>query len=133
MVISRDEFNEKYNTDIKELRRDLYAIGLCDGVVNVYNDDRKMWYEVMPQWSHIIKVALGFTKIRKFYFIFCSSDGYMEEQRHEDPSAYSISHSKRWIVCNSAPINIPYTIATPDRHVLHLCETYHYQIGRAHV
>jgi hypothetical protein len=140
ICISREEFNIKFNTDIAILPKSLYVVGLSNSETYIYNDARNMWYEIMPQWRHILNVALTFTNYRKFYFIVSSNDGYLEEidtSKRTNPqkmvegeelkeNCYPVWHSKRWIFCNSAPLNIPYTIGMADRHVLHLCELYHH-------
>ena len=137
------EFNRIFDTDITVLPEDLYAIGLDTDKVYTYNEKNSHWYEILPQWRHIISVALSFTKVRKFYCIVCSNDGYLEDYDTElrvkpqrmltdkdtlNPECYPVWHSKRYIACNSSPKNVPYVIDMIDRHAIHICELYnHYR------
>lgn len=86
-AISREEFNQKFNTDIVILPSNIFAAGLNNGEFLMYNTEYSHYHESIQQIKHVISVYL--TKhhnnssnetntIPPFYFLFCGDDGYME-------------------------------------------------------
>lgn len=144
--LSREDFNLRFNTDIVYLPRELYAIGLDNNKVFMYNDFFADYFEMLASVKHIICTALTFTSYQKFYFIFDARDGYIEDSHYynnrynpyivgveefkhkhgielSDPTVYPIWHSKRYIFAMSNQCNIPYTIGIPDKHFFY-CNLY---------
>lgn len=77
--ISRNEFNEKFQTDLVHLPSNMFAVGMKWGEAFMYHDSygKYPWtYETSLSIHHIISVA--YLKPRTFCFLFCGHDGYME-------------------------------------------------------
>jgi len=143
--ISREDFNTKFSTDIVSLPRELYAIGLENNTVFLYNDFCADYFDIIKVVSHIIRTALTFTRYRKFYFIISVHDGYLEYHYFsnrceaykvgvdefkdkvsimiDNPNTYPEWHSKRYIFAMSNWRGVPYTIDVPDRHFFY-CNLY---------
>jgi len=141
----REEFNTHFSTDIVCLPKELYAIGLDNDKVYMYNHFYADYYEILQTVQHIICTALTFTPYRKFYFLFSAKDGYLEDHFYtnrtepyivgvdefknkkeitlSDPTIYPVWHSKRYICAMANQKGIPYTISVPDKHVFY-CDLY---------
>ena len=76
--ISREEFNRDFSTDIVVLPKSLYAVGLQNGSIYMYNQDYNTYFMIEECIKHILQVALTFTNYNRFYFIISAYDGYME-------------------------------------------------------
>ena len=143
--ISRDDFNTKFSSDIVSLPRELYAFGIENNTVFLYNDFCADYFDIIKVASHIIRTALTFTRYRKFYFIISVHDGYLEYHYYsnrcepykvevdefkdkvsimlDNPHIYPEWHSKRYILGMSNWRGVPYTIDVPDRHFFY-CNLY---------
>jgi len=143
--LSREEFNTTFSSDIVSLPRELYAFGLDNRKLFMYNDFCADYYDIIQVVRHIIRTALTFTRYHKFYFIISVHDGYFEHHYYNDryepykvnddefknkeiilvdnPDVYPVWHSKRYIFAMSNWQKLPYTIDIPDRHFFY-CNLY---------
>ena len=140
---TRNEFNKLFNSNIRMLPHDLYAVGVFDpSTIMVYNETFQSYYDIYHPIQHIVNVAVQNQKY-PVYFLISSNDGYNENTYYEpdclnwtgagDSSAigrngtfagrsgasgreYPIYYSKRFILCQSSHQDFPYTINIPDRH-----------------
>jgi hypothetical protein len=137
-AIDRHQFNQMFQADIVCLPVELYAVGLNNNIIYMYNEAFSHYHEILPSIQHIISVALTFTSYHRFYFIICGYDGYMQnhylsnraipiqikEFEHKNKSnvvmkleeTYPIFHRKKWILAPTNHWNFPYTIDIIDRH-----------------
>ena len=144
--ISREEFNIRFSSNIVTLPRNLYAAGLDNGTLYMYNDYFADYWEVLMLIQHIVSVAITFTEKHHFYFIVCVSDGYIEGDYQSDrtipravgdteyvgkpfisiydPKEFPLFHSKKYVLANSVQRGTPYAIPIPDRHYFY-CNYYH--------
>ena len=145
-AISRAEFNGLFGSDIVTLPECLYATGIRDGVVYMYNESYSHYYEIIHSIKHILRVAITYRKNPHFYFITCWTDGYLEwhypgvrdqplrigdtqmagekwiHLSQED--TYPVFHSREWILGQSVQKGLAKTLAIPDRHYFY-CNLYH--------
>jgi hypothetical protein len=145
--ISRTEFNIAFDTDLVMLSHNLYAFGVKDKQIFIYNEKYASYNEMIFSANFILKCI--FTYLEKetpIYFILCSDDGYLEKHYFEknrniprkieeeefrdfqkpnmkNVSEYPIFHKKKWIMGHSCLRNVPYTIGIPDRHFFY-CNLY---------
>jgi hypothetical protein len=140
--ISLQEFNTLFNSDIVVLPKMLYAVGVKDGVMYMYNECFSHYYEIIHQISFLISVILT-KNLDTNYYIFAGNDGYLEGQYHSDrlvprkiadkeylgnnvalnEDEYPVLHSKKYILTQSQPNIISYAIGVPDRHYFY-CNLY---------
>ena len=142
----RETFNQLFKTDIVCLPPELYAVGLHDKTIFMYNSQYASYFEIIRCIFHIIKVAMTFTKHDHFYFIISSQDGYMMHNylnnrttpkrvlEHEytdgktqiimeNDNEYPVFHSGLYILGQSTHIGFPYALGIPDRHYFY-CDLY---------
>ena len=144
-AISRQDFNTRFNTDIVVLPHVLYAVGIQDGVVYMYNEQYADYYEIIHTVNHINSVILTHNLSKTFYYIICACDGYMEDQylsertiprligeteyankrlaTLENPKEYAILHKNNYILGMSVHLNLPFAYGVPDRHYFY-CNLY---------
>jgi hypothetical protein len=147
-AISRQEFNSMFDTDIVMLPHNLYAFGVKEDKVYIYNEKYGSYYEMIHSTKFILKVLMTYmdTSQKNYHFIICSDDGYyekhfMEENRDtprrigeeefrgfqkpilENPREYPVFYKKKWIWGQSILKHIPYSIGIPDRHFFY-CNLY---------
>jgi hypothetical protein len=148
--ISKTDFNDKFNTDLVILPAQLYAVGIANNIVYMYNEKYIMFHEIMKSINHILRTYLTYRNrdiSKKFYFIICAADGYMEyhypserniprmigetEYQNKDivtldsPSEYAVFSNKiKYILAQSYQSGTPNIIGIPDRHYFY-CNLYH--------
>jgi len=93
IAISRQKFNEMFKTDIVTLPALLYAVGVKDGVVYMYNEPYSYYNEIIHQINNLLSVYLTRAQNNTStstnnisnpcpYFIICAGDGYPENHYH---------------------------------------------------
>lgn len=139
--ISRKEFNTIFDTDIVTLPHSIYAIGLNNGKMYLYNEKYDNYYCIIRSIRLILKTAILYTKYTKFYFLICCKDGYMMHHYNDEryimkeigeteckeqtfvsvsnPSEYPIFHKNKYVLGQSNKKNMPYAIDIVDRHYLY--------------
>jgi hypothetical protein len=148
--ISKTDFNDKFNTDLVTLPAQLYAVGIANNIVYMYNEKYIMFHEIMKSINHILRTYLTYRNrdvSKKFYFIICAADGYMEyhypseriiprmigetEYQNKDivildsPLEYAVFGNKiKYILAQSYQSGTPNIIGIPDRHYFY-CNLYH--------
>lgn len=148
--ISRTGFNELFTTDLVTLPAQLYAVGISNNIVYMYNEKYIMFHEVMKSINHILRTYLTYRNqdiSTPFYFIICAADGYMEyhypserkvprmivetEYQNKDivalenPDEYAVfSNKMKYILAQSYQSSTPNVIGIPDRHYFY-CNLYH--------
>jgi hypothetical protein len=149
--ISREDFNRLFNTDLVTLPAQLYAVGILNNTVYMYNEKYIMFHEIMKSINHILRTYLTYrcqiNNDKPFYFIICAADGYMEyhypserriqrlieetEYQNKDivtletPHEYAVfSNKMKYILAQSYQSSTPNVIGIPDRHYFY-CNLYH--------
>lgn len=148
--ISKTDFNNLFNTDLVTLPAQLYAVGIMNNTVYMYNEKYIMFHEIMRSINHILRTYLTYRNqdmSKRFYFIICAADGYMEyhypserniprmigetEYQNKDivtldsPSEYAVFSNKiKYILAQSYQSGTPNIIGIPDRHYFY-CNLYH--------
>jgi len=148
--VLREDFNRLFNTDLVSLPAQLYAVGISNNIVYMYNEKYIMFHEVMKSINHILRAYLTYRNqdiSKKFYFIICAADGYMEyhysserkvpriiEETEflgkdivtlETPDEYAVfSNKTKYILAQSYQSGTPNVIGIPDRHYFY-CNLYH--------
>jgi hypothetical protein len=146
--ISRRMFNQVFQTDIKALPRNLFAVGLRNGSIYMYNETYECFFMIELTLRHIIRTAL-YAKFRKTYFIISAHDGYLEHHYLSDRTVplvvgdtewkdalyvqvadniYPVFYSRKWILAQSTHRGTPMCIDMPDRYYFYLN---HYNIYRS--
>lgn len=139
--ISRQEFNDQFNTDIVVLPYSMYAIGYKNGNIYTYSEKYHLYWEIFHSFQFLIRVA-RMTKPNKdlaFYFIIAANDGYMEKAYYstirtqpykvgdkeceevylfEPPenTQYSVFHSKKYVLGQCVHKKLPYAVPMVDRN-----------------
>jgi hypothetical protein len=136
--ISREEFNRDFSTDIVVLPKSMYAVGLQNGSIYMYNQDYHTYFMIEECIKHILQVALTFTNYDRFYFIISAYDGYMEghynhvrtvekqigDNEYENRMTielpnldeYAILHKNKWVISQANHKGMPYVLDIVDRH-----------------
>ena len=144
--ISRDKFNEYFNTDIVHLPSSMFAIGMKNGGAYQYHDSYGGYpwtYEINRTIDFIIYAAFDKTPgktPRDFYCLVCGLDGYIEacypSQRNVpkmvgqneyhghslinaynyESNEYPVFHKQKYVLAQSTHPDTAYTIALPDRY-----------------
>lgn len=148
--ISKTNFNELFSTDLVTLPAQLYAVGITNNIVYMYNEKYIMFHEVMKSINHILRTYLTYrnkASSNSFYFIICAADGYMEyhypseriiprmigetEYQNKDivtlenRDEYAVFSDKmKYILTQSYQSGTPNVIGIPDRHYFY-CNLYH--------
>jgi len=145
-AISRQEFNEKFNTELVTLPSNIFATGLQNGEVFMYNTEYGHYHESIQQIKHVISVMLTKNLTEPRYFLFCGDDGYMEGHYLErrtipryigedeyvghrkviltNPEEYPVLHRNKYVLTQSQHLYLPYAIGIADRHYFY-CNLYH--------
>lgn len=144
-AISRQEFNKIFSTDIVVLPSLIFAVGLVDQTVYMYNEKYSHYSEIIHQIKHLISVALSENIQSKLYFVVCAADGYPESHyyysnRHIpkianemeyqgkamvqlNPDEYAVLHKNKYILTQSQHRDMPYSVGIYDRHYFY-CNLY---------
>lgn len=140
--ISRQAFNRLFNTSIVHLPKTLFAVGVKNGCVYMYNDTYKHLYMIELSIKHLVGVGLQSAEFRQFYFIICAYDGYLESnylaprtRSHKvgeeelagqnnfplpSPDVYPVFHPDEYILAQSHLLTTPNAINVPDRYYFYL-------------
>lgn len=142
-IISREDFNKRFDTNIVVLPFNLFAIGYDDN--NIYMIQKDTTKENYNLWLTYISdnfIPYISTKIHpnlscsKYYFLYCCYDGYGERialdndinyynasenefENHDEINSRSVSsfpllHYKKYILANSSRKKEKYTLSVPD-------------------
>ena len=145
-MISREEFNTKFDTDVVVLPYSMFAIGKCEeGTIYMYHQSAGSrsgeFNNVRAPCDHLWRVAAGMAVLdgKSFYMVISSNDGYLEKVFHSSnrtvarqigetecqglhvPPAcgeneYPVFHKQQTVFAQSIHIGLPHTVAIPDRH-----------------
>lgn len=149
--ISKIHFNEIFkDANIRTLPTSLFAVGLKNKELYIYNEDYSRYGNIREPIYHIIRVALYYG-YDNFYFVISSADGYMEGVYHSsvrsnykevllnenihlycptDENEIPVFHDKVTILAQSCHVGLPHTINIVDRHyfyhnLYHSFESFH--------
>lgn len=148
--LSRTTFNRVFQTDIKALPHNLFAVGIRNGEVYMYNETYQFLFMIELTLRHIIRVVLHSKLFKEAYFIVCAYDGYLEHHylsrrtrprlvsdiefkdanyvTVDDDDVYPVFHSDQWILAQSTQRGVPFCADMPDRYYFCL---YHYNMYRS--
>ena len=141
--ISRQEFNQRFDAELVTLPTSLFAVGVHDGALYLYNEGYhpSQYQCILEPLRHLARVAFqaGMDNGAGVYFVVSCTDGYLEEnywdpQRNvevvvgEDEcrglytycprstSEYPVFHKHKYILAQSNHVGCPYTLDIVDRH-----------------
>lgn len=134
--ISREEFNQIFNTDIVHLPSNLFAVGKKYGIVYQYHDSYGGYpwdYEINLSIDHIVSCM-----VEDMYCVVCAYDGYIEGiypskrnvpriiekdkyigKSHVEVTGehdFPVLHRGMYILGQSVHPDISYTLPIPDRY-----------------
>jgi hypothetical protein len=140
--ISRNMFNQMFETDVVTLPANLFAVGVKNGNVYLYNEGYELLYQIELTIKNIVCVALSKSLFSKFYFVICAEDGYMEHHypsarnqpkqiaenefagkkyvTMENPAEFAVLHSNKYVLAQNNQVGTAYTFAMPDRYYFYL-------------
>ena len=140
--ISRSSFNRLFNADIVRLPKSLFAVGVKNGCVYMYNEGYEHLYMIELTLKNLIGVALQNRVLREFYFVISAYDGYLEgnyvaprtkahrygenelaeKNNIELPTteSYPLLHSDLFVLAQSHQKTTPYAINVPDRYYFYM-------------
>jgi hypothetical protein len=140
--LSRADFNKLFDTDIVELPKNMFAVGVYKNNVYLYNQTYEFYYMIELTVRHMVGVALQMNIYKKIHWLICSYDGYMEGHylsRRFNPKAieenackdmnmlimresntFPVFYKEKWVVAQSNQHHVPYTIDIPDRYYFYL-------------
>ena len=140
--IKRNQFNKLFNTDIIVLPKNLYAVGINDGNVYIYNENYETLFMIIYAIKHIVAVNETKKLFKKFYFVINASDGYMEnnyqssryngkeigefdfkdnlEVKLENENEFAIMHKEKYILAQANQNSVANVIDVPDRYYFYL-------------
>ena len=136
--ISREKFNELFDTDVVVLPHFLFAVGIKNKNVYMYNETYEFLYMIELTINSILSVALTQNTLRMFYFVINAGDGYME---HHYPAIrnsprrileneyigkkqvemisdheYPVLHKDEYVLAQSIHPLVKNTVDVPDRY-----------------
>lgn len=137
--ILRETFNDQFSTDIVVLPSNLFAVGIQDECVFIYNEDMwKSFDNIKEPIIHIARVIMEYKLYRKCHFIICADDGYLEKHflklrneprliqeyeycgKHaitmENDQEYAVLYDQKWVLAQSSHKEMPWCINIIDRH-----------------
>jgi hypothetical protein len=138
--IDRKTFNKLFNTNIIILPTSLYAVGLIDKWAYIYGEDYSNMHMIELTINHILSVNSPY---RKFHFIICAHDGYLEENYYgsrvypkllekescknisrcvlkDDLSSYPVYYNNKYVLAMCNMPGVAYTLTVPDRYYFYL-------------
>jgi hypothetical protein len=140
--ISRQKFNDLFETNIVELPKNMYAFGVKDGDVYLYNATFEHYYMIELLVRHLLGVLLGKRIYRTFHTLLCAYDGYLEGHylsrrfapqtigeseckdvtmiKMEAENTYPVFYKEKWVIAQSNQQHVPYTVDMPDRYYFYL-------------
>ena len=140
--ISRKMFNELFKSDIVTLPVNLFAVGVKNGNVYMYNEGYELLYQIELTIKNIVMVALARSTLAEFYFVICAEDGYMEHHypavrdqpkqidengfagqrfvKMEEPNTFAVLHSNKYVLAQNNQAGTAFTAAMPDRYYFYL-------------
>jgi hypothetical protein len=136
--LSRAMFNKLFNANIKALPHNLFALGIRNNNVYIYNETYDFLFMIELTLRHIVGTVLHHKLFREVYFIVCAYDGYLEhhyptnrtnprevgELEFKDKkyvtvdadNEYPVFHKDKWILAQSTKRGVPFCADMPDRY-----------------
>ena len=136
--ISRSSFNKLFDTDIIQLPTSLFAVGVKNGLVYIYNETYEQLYMIDLSIRHIVGTFIADKIYSSCYFIICATDGFLEGHYVQgkngevpgescissgnnqlvlkDPSKFPVLYKDRFVLAQSHQITTPNAICVPDRY-----------------
>jgi len=135
--ITFEEFNERFDSQIITLTKEMMAVGVDNNQWYIYFFDRPEIVNSIPIINYFKSHIHPVLNVNKYYFILYKNDGlregllYHEELmpivpkekeyddlflRETDNKTYPLLHKKKYIFTYSGYKNDPIAILTPDRH-----------------
>jgi hypothetical protein len=159
--LTREIFNQEFQTDLVILPSNIYAVGVKDGKMYMYNERYENYYCIIHQIKHIVQIAMTYD-YPPFYFLIESGDGYMQDHYLEvrtiprqiqetecldkrtvsldlldHSQEYPIFHHRKYILTQSSHKHTPYLLDIPDKHyfyhnLYHSFRSFHQGIPFSH-
>jgi hypothetical protein len=141
IFVSRQVFNRLFKSDIVQLPKNIFAVGVRRGLLYLYSESNDYLYMIELTIKTLISVALSKKLFREFYFLICASDGFMEHQYGSTPrtkcrtigdvemagkdhfltineNEFPIFHKGLYVLGQSVQKLSPYAISVVDRYYL---------------
>ena len=142
-MISREVFNEIFDTDIVTLPSSMFAIGCESGRIYMYHEGNGIksdeFKNIKEPCTHLLRVWNGMKLETPVYYIISSTDGFMESVYHSNyrtiprivgeyeclgkylpvecgTAEYLVFHKHKIVLGQSIHKGMPYAIGVPDRH-----------------
>jgi hypothetical protein len=136
--ISRNKFNQIFSSELVILPFYLFAVGIKNGIVYIYNESYDNLYMIDHTINSILSVALTKNQLKIFYFVISAGDGYMENNFNSirdvprkikedefkgekdvkltEDSEYAVFHKDEYILGQSIQPTVSKCINVPDRY-----------------
>jgi hypothetical protein len=142
--ISRSKFNSLFDAKLVTLPENMFAVGLIGNWAYIYNETYKEYHMIELTIKHILLVAVTEDLYRKFYFVICAHDGYLEshylsETGRNKPKVigedeykgkmrvlmdkeneYPVFHKDEYVLGMAIQNKVDKAIAVPDRYYFYL-------------
>jgi hypothetical protein len=140
--ISRENFNKKFKSEVVTLPLNLFAVGVKDELVYLYNETFEMLYMIELTIANIVNTLIEQKIYKKCHFVICATDGYME--RHypttrnvpiqigendalnkkevimEESNTYPVFYDNKYIFAQNNQKGVENTINVPDRYYFYM-------------
>lgn len=142
--ISRSKFNSLFDASLVTLPENMFAVGLKGQWAYIYNETYREYHMIELTIHHILSVAVTEDLYRKFYFVICAHDGYLEEHYLSQPGRnkakligetectgkmrilmkeedeYPVFHKNEYVLGMAVQNKVKKVIAVPDRYYFYL-------------
>jgi len=140
--ISRASFNKKFNSGLVKLPINLFAVGLINDLVYMYNETNEMLYMIELTISKIVNTVIEQKLYNKLYFVICATDGYLEGHfpsvrnvpfqigendatdkktiKMEVSNTYPVFYNNNFIFAQNNQNGVVNTINLPDRYYFYM-------------
>ena len=140
--ITKKSFNRIFDADVVTLPLNLFAVGVKNGNVYIYNETYEMLYMIELTIANVVNSAINDNVLRKFHFVICASDGYMEhhypsirnkpqvigdtemngvkEIKMSQPDTYPVFSNTKFVLAQNNQTGVSNTINLPDRYFFYM-------------
>ena len=140
--ITKKSFNRIFDANVVTLPLNLFAVGVKNGNVYIYNETFEMLYMIELSIANIVNTSINNKIFRKFHFVICASDGYMErhfpsvrnnpltigdsdmagvkEISMSNPDAYPVFYNNKFVLAQNNQVGVSNVINFPDRYYFYM-------------
>lgn len=140
--ITKKSFNRIFDANVVTLPLNLFAVGVKNGNVYIYNETFEMLYMIELTIANIVNTSISNNIFRKFHFVICASDGYMErhfpsirnnplligdsdmagvkEISMSKPDTYPVFYNNKFVLAQNNQVGVSNVINFPDRYYFYM-------------